>query len=130
MKADFNATLRDRRGPPKPCRGTRCPGACAEPAAPPPLALELRERFLPERAFRGCQNKKLQYAVLAVPPSTAAPSQNCSARFAWWQTEDIRRYPPYGACLHLRHSRQGRPSRCTSGHATTSPNRLIAVNGL
>src|SRR6516164_6605405 len=31
-----------------------------------PLALErLREQFLPECAFRGRQNKKLQYAVLA-----------------------------------------------------------------
>src|SRR6202045_5507155 len=31
-----------------------------------PLALEgLRERFLPECAFRGRQNKKFQYAVLA-----------------------------------------------------------------
>ena len=30
-----------------------------------PLPLEgLRERFLPERTFRGRQNKKLQYAVL------------------------------------------------------------------
>ena len=38
------------------CRGSRAD----------PLPLEgLRERFLPECTFRGRQNKKLQYAVLA-----------------------------------------------------------------
>ena len=35
-----------------------------------PLALEgLREQFLPECTFRGRQNKKFQYAVLAADPN-------------------------------------------------------------
>jgi hypothetical protein len=46
-----------------------------------PLALEgIRERFLPECRFRGRQNKKLQYAVLAARPSMAEPSPTCWTR--------------------------------------------------
>jgi hypothetical protein len=46
-----------------------------------PLPLEgLRERFLPECAFRGRQNAKLQYAVLAAAAATAGPSRTCWTR--------------------------------------------------
>ena len=41
-----------------------------------PLALEgIREQFLPDCAFRGRQNKKLQFAVLA---AAAGQSPSCS----------------------------------------------------
>ena len=40
-----------------------------------PLALEgMRERFLPECAFRGRQNNKLQFAILDSLPSARADS--------------------------------------------------------
>jgi hypothetical protein len=46
-----------------------------------PLPLEgLRERFLPERAFRGRQNSKFQYAVLAA----AALHGRCFRRARTW----------------------------------------------
>src|SRR5580704_7716752 len=46
------------------------------------LPLEgLRERFLPECTFRGRENTKLQYAVLAAEPSMAGPNRTCSMRW-------------------------------------------------
>jgi hypothetical protein len=46
-----------------------------------PLPLEgLRKRFLPEATFRGRQNAKLQYAVLAQRVSAAGPSRTCLMR--------------------------------------------------
>jgi hypothetical protein len=43
-----------------------------------PLALEgIPERFLPECSFRGRQNKKLQFAVLAAAALRGGPSPTC-----------------------------------------------------
>jgi hypothetical protein len=67
-----------------------------------PLPLEgLRERFLPEATFRGRQNAKLQYAVLAAAGVHGGTEPDLHDEVASWQT------PP-----------AGRASQCTK-HART-----------
>ena len=83
-----------------------------------PLPLEgLRERFLPERAFRGRQNHKLQYAVLAAAALHGGTEPDLVDEVAWWQTDNFWQYacsrwsptsgrPPAGrACRYARHAR-------------------------
>ncbi len=68
-----------------------------------PLSLEgLRERFLPERVFRGRQNSKFQYAVLA-----AAALQGGTEPDDFWQ------YALFAAVAYIRAaaSRAGVPVR-------------------
>ena len=58
------------------CRATRAD----------PLSLEgLRERFLPETTFRGRQNTKLQYAVLAAAALHGGTELDLLEEAAWWQ---------------------------------------------
>jgi hypothetical protein len=58
-----------------------------------PLALEgLRERFLPELAFRGRQHAKLQYAVLAAAALHGGTEPDLLDELAWWQTDDFWQY--------------------------------------
>jgi hypothetical protein len=53
-----------------------------------PLALEaVGERFLPECAFRGRQNRKLQFAVLAVAALRGGAEPDLLDEVAWWQTD-------------------------------------------
>jgi hypothetical protein len=53
-----------------------------------PLPLEgLRERFLPERTFRGRQNTKLQYAVLAAAALHGGTEPDLLEEVTWWQTQ-------------------------------------------
>jgi hypothetical protein len=55
-----------------------------------PLPLEgLRERFLPDCAFRGRQNTKLQYAVLAAAAVHGGTEPDLLDEFASWQTDDF-----------------------------------------
>src|SRR5271169_5231690 len=55
-----------------------------------PLALEgLREQFLPECTFRGRQNKKFQYAVLAAAALHGGTEPDLLDEVAWWQTDDF-----------------------------------------
>jgi len=98
-----------------------------------PLPLEgLRERFLPECTFRGRQNKKLQYAVLAaaalqggtdpdlleeVPGGRATTSGNtrCS------RPSPTSAPPPAGrACRHARHARTWPSAPATRHHSDPS----------
>jgi len=60
----------------------------ATPADPLPLE-GLRERFLPEPAFRGRQNHKLQYAVLAAAALHGGTEPDLLDEVAWWQTDDF-----------------------------------------
>src|SRR5215831_8007123 len=79
-----------------------------------PLALEgLRERFLPECAFRGRQNKKLQYAVLAAAALHGGTEPDLLDEVAWWQTDDFWQYALYAAVAYIRAaaSRVGVPVR-------------------
>jgi hypothetical protein len=79
-----------------------------------PLALEgLPERFLPECAFRGRQNKKLQFAVLAAAALRGGAEPDLLDEVAWWQTDDFWQYALYAAVAYIRAaaSRAGVPVR-------------------
>ena len=79
-----------------------------------PLALEgLRERCLPECTFRGRENKKLQYAVLAAAALHRGTEPDLLDEVAWWQTYDFWQYALFGAVAYIRAaaSRAGVPVR-------------------
>jgi hypothetical protein len=68
-----------------------------------PLPLEgLRERFLPECAFRGRQNAKLQYAVLAAAAIHGGTDPDLLDEVAYWQTDDFWQYAMYAAVAYIR----------------------------
>jgi hypothetical protein len=62
----------------------------------------LRERFLPECAFRGRQNKKLQYAVLAAAALQGGTAPDLLEEVAWWQTDDFWQYALLAAVAYIR----------------------------
>jgi hypothetical protein len=75
-----------------------CGASCTEP-----LALEgMRERFLPERRFRGRENKKFQYAVLAAAALHGGTEPDLLDEVAWWQTDDFWEYAFYAAIAYIR----------------------------
>jgi len=79
-----------------------------------PLPLEgLRERFLPERTFRGRQNTKLQYAVLAAAALHGGTEPDLLDEVAWWQADDFWQYALFAAVAYIRAaaSRAGVPVR-------------------
>ena len=68
-----------------------------------PLPMEgLRERFLPERTFRGRQNTKLQYAVLAAAALHGGTEPDLLAEAAWWQAGDFWQYALFAAVAYVR----------------------------
>jgi hypothetical protein len=79
-----------------------------------PLPLEgLRERRLPERAFRGRQNSKLQYAVLAAAALHGGTEPDLLAEVGWWQADDFWQYALFAAvaCIRAAASRADVPVR-------------------
>src|SRR5262249_12342201 len=67
-----------------------------------PLPLEgLRERFLPERTFRGRQNTMLQYAVAAAALH-GGTEPDLLDEVAWWQTDDFRQYALFAVVAYIR----------------------------
>jgi hypothetical protein len=79
-----------------------------------PLALAgLRERFLPECTFRGRQNAKLQYAVLAGAALHGGTEPDLLDEVVWWQTDDVWQYALFAAvaCIRAAASRAGVPVR-------------------
>ena len=79
-----------------------------------PLPLErLREQFLPEAAFRGRQNAKLQYAVLAAAAIHGGTEPDLLDEVASWQTDDFWQYAMYAAvaCIRATANRAGVPVR-------------------
>ena len=84
-----------------------------------PLPLEgLRERFLPECAFRGRENTKLQYAVLAAAALNGGTEPDLLDEVAWWQTDDFWRYALFAGSPTSALPPAGRASRCAR-HART-----------
>jgi hypothetical protein len=81
-------------------------------ADPLPLA-GLRERFLPETAFRGRENTKVQYAVLAAAALHGGTEPDLLDEVAWWQTDDFWQYALFAAVAYIRAaaSRAGVPVR-------------------
>jgi hypothetical protein len=68
-----------------------------------PLPLEgLRERYLPECAFRGRQNAKLQYAVLAAAAVHGGTEPDLLDEVASWQADDFWQYAAYAAVAYIR----------------------------
>jgi hypothetical protein len=68
-----------------------------------PLELEgVRERFLPECAFRGRQNRKLQFAVLAAAALHGGTEPDLLDEVGWWQTDDFWQYALYAAVAYIR----------------------------
>jgi hypothetical protein len=68
-----------------------------------PLALAgMRERFLPECAFRGRQDKKLQFAILAAAALRGGAEPDLLDEVAWWQTDDFWQYALYAAVAYIR----------------------------
>jgi hypothetical protein len=79
-----------------------------------PLPLEgLRERFLPECTFRGRQDRKLQYAVLAAAALHGGAEPDLLDEVAWWQADDFWQYALFAAVGYIRAaaSRAGVPMR-------------------
>jgi len=79
-----------------------------------PLPLErLRERFLPERAFRGRQNPKFQYALLAAAALQGGTEPDLLEEIGWWQADDFWQYALFAAVAYIRAaaSRAGVPVR-------------------
>src|SRR5258705_4010191 len=86
----------------------------AGPAGLTPLLLEgLRERFLPERSFRGRQNNKLQFAVLAAAALHGGTEPDLLDEVAWWQTDDFWEYALFATVAYIRAAahRAGVPMR-------------------
>jgi hypothetical protein len=68
-----------------------------------PLPLEgIRERFLPECRFRGRQNKKLQFAVLAAAALHGGTEPDLLDETAWWQTDDFWEYALFAVVAYIR----------------------------
>jgi hypothetical protein len=84
----------------------------ASRAEPLPLE-ELRGRFLPECAFRGRQNAKFQYAVLAAAGTHGGTEPGLLDDVALWEADDFWQYAMYAAVAYIRAaaSRAGVPVR-------------------
>ena len=68
-----------------------------------PLPLEgIRDRSLPECTFRGRQNKKLQYAVLAAAALHGGTEPDLLEEIVWWQTDDFWQYALFAAVAYIR----------------------------
>jgi hypothetical protein len=60
------------------------------------------KRFLPGCAFRGRQNKKLQFAILAAAALRGGTEPDLLDEVAWWHTDDFWQYALFGGRLHSR----------------------------
>ena len=92
-----------------------------------PLPLEgLRERFLPEHAFRGRQNSKFQYAVLAAAAIHGGTEPDLLEEVAWWQADDFWQYALFAAVAYIRAaaSRAGVPVRQACQDLAQRPGHL------
>ena len=100
-----------------------------------PLALEgLREQFLPEYAFRGRQNKKLQYAVLAAAALHGGTEPDLLDEVVWWQTDDFWQYALFAAATYIRAAASraghtGAPGTPVPGRAPGPPKAITASSG-
>jgi hypothetical protein len=89
-----------------------------------PLPLEgLCERFLPECAFRGRRNAKLQYAVLAAAAVHGGIEPDLLDEVTAWQTDDFWHYAMYAAVAYIRAAagRAGVPVRQACRDLDESP---------
>jgi hypothetical protein len=86
-----------------------------------PLSLEgSRDRFLPECAFRGRQDKKLQYAVLTAAALHGGTEPDLLDEIAWWQTDDFWQYALFPTIAYIR-AAANRANAPSPRHARNSP---------
>ena len=57
---------------------------------------------MPECTFRGRENTKLQYAVLAAAALHGGTEPDLLDEVAWWQTDDFWQYALYAAVAYIR----------------------------
>ena len=91
-----------------------------------PLPLEgLRERFLPERTFRGRQHTKLQYAVLAAAALHGGTDPDLLDEVAWWRADDFWQYALFAVVAYIRAAagRAGVPVRQACQDLAQRPGR-------
>ena len=71
----------------------------------------IRERFLPECALRGRQDRKLQFAILAAAALHGGAQPDLLDEVVWWQTDDFWQYALFAAIVYIRisASRKGLP---------------------
>lgn len=68
-----------------------------------PLPLErLRERYLAEATFRGRENRRFQYVVLAAAALHGGTEPDLLDEAAWWQTDDFWRYAMFAVVAYIR----------------------------
>jgi hypothetical protein len=68
-----------------------------------PVPLEgIRERFLPECSFRGLENRKLQFAVLAAAALHGGAEADLLDEVIWWQADDFWQYALFAAIAYIR----------------------------
>ena len=86
---------------------------CGASRADPLPVAGLRERFLPERTFRGRQNTKFQYAVPAAAALPGGTEPDLLDEVASWQAGDFWQYALFAAaaCIRAAASRAGVPVR-------------------
>jgi hypothetical protein len=77
-------------------------GWCGASQADPVPLEGIRERFLPECSFRGRENRKLQFAVLAVAALCGGAEPDLLGEVAWWQTDDFWQYALFAAVAYIR----------------------------
>ena len=89
-----------------------------------PVLLEgIRERFLPECSFRGRENRKLQFAVLAAAALHGGAEADLLDEVVWWQTDDFWQYGLFAAVAYIRAiaGRAGVPVRQVCQELTQRP---------
>jgi len=62
----------------------------------------IRERFLPGCAFRGRENRKFRFTVLAAAALCGGAEPDLLDEVAWWQTDDFWRYALFAAIAYIR----------------------------
>jgi hypothetical protein len=68
-----------------------------------PIAYDgLIEQYLPECRFRGRQNGKIQFAVLAAAARRGGVEADLLGEVIWWQTDDFWTYALFGAVALIR----------------------------
>jgi hypothetical protein len=70
-----------------------------------PLPLEdIQERFLPECTFRGRDNNKFRFSVLAAAALRGGAEPDLLAEVRWWQADDFWEYAMFAAVACIRAS--------------------------
>ena len=98
---------------------------CGASRADPLSSEGLRDRFLPERIFRGRQNSKFRYAVLAAAALHGGTEPDLLEEVVWWQTDDFWQYASFAALAYIRAAASRAACRCAR-HARTWPGALVA----